>query len=259
LSTGVDATSARAVLTGCFRPLFLAIGAFHSESTRSRLHAGQLHRTLEEILAGADATARASGLDHNVYQQSKYAVVALADDWALHSDWDHAREWNRYLLEKRHFNSSFAGQEFFDRLNRLRQTLAGVQDPLLREQIAGSLEIYATCLRLGFQGRFRNTQGAAAQLEGMANGVLGLLLPQGVKAVQNRAWADAYGDGQSGSIVARRFLWWWPIPLVLLVAIGLWFVVALKLSGEIKGFDEKVKGQIEGGDPAASQDPKERR
>lgn len=247
MSSGVDATSARAVLTGAFRPFFLAISAFHSESTRSRLQAGQLHRTLEEILAGADATARASGLDGGTYQQAKYAVIALADDWALHSDWDHAREWNRYLLEKRHFNSAFAGQEFFDRLNRLRQTHAGVQDPLLREQVAGALEVYGTCLRMGFQGRFRNTQGAQQQLEGMSNGVLGILLPQGIKSVRDRAWIDAYADGQSGRIVSRRFLWWWPIPLGIALSIVLWFFVAGRLSSEIERFDDKVNDRVEAG------------
>lgn len=236
MSSGVDVTTGRAVLTACFRPFFLAVSAFHSESTRSRLHAGQLYRTLEEILAAADLTARSSGLDPNVYQQAKYAVIALADDWALHSDWDHAREWNRYLLEKRHFNSAFAGQEFFDRLNRLRQTLAGVQDPVLREQVAGALEVYATCLRMGFQGRFRNTPGAQAQLEGAANQILGLLLPQGIKAVRDRAWSDAYGDGQRGQIVGRRFLWWWPIPASFLVAVAIWFIVASALATKIEQF-----------------------
>ena len=242
MSTAADATTARAVLTGCFRPLFLAVAAFHSESTRSKLHPGHLHRTLEELLAGADATARGAGIDWNMYQQAKYAAVALADDLALHTDWDHAREWNRYLLEKRHFNSSFAGQEFFDRLNRLRQTVAGVQDPLLREQAIATLEIYYTCLRLGFRGRFRGGP-AGGEIDGMANGALGILLPQGEKAARQRAWGEAYGTAATGRVLGRRMLWWWPIPVVLLAAVGLWFFTSIRLSGEIHRFPERVDEQ----------------
>src|SRR5688572_29670317 len=157
-------------MTGAFRGFFLAIAAFRSESTRARLHPGQFHRTLEDLIAGAETTARATGLDWNLFLTAKYAAVALADDLALHSDWDHAEQWNRYLLELRHFNTSFAGQEFFERLQRLRQQLAGVQDPGLREQVVGTLEIYYTCLRLGFRGRYRSAP--PGELDGLANSLL---------------------------------------------------------------------------------------
>lgn len=249
MSTAADATSARAVLTGCFRPLFLAVAAFHSESTRSKLHPGHLHRTLEELLAGADATARAAGLDWNLYQQAKYAAVALADDLALHTDWDHAREWNRYLLEKRHFDSSFAGQEFFDRLNRLRQTVAGVQDPLLREQALATLEIYATCLRLGFRGRYRGGP-ATGEIDGLANGALGILLPQGEKAARHRAWTEAYGVAPKGRVLGRRMFWWWPIPVVIVAAVGLWFFTSIRLSRAIDGFQAQVDAKSAPADAA---------
>src|SRR5262245_53456129 len=110
-SSAAEPAAGRATMTGAFRGLFLTIAAFHSESTRAVLHPGQFHRTLEEFLAGAETTARAAGLDWTLFQQAKYAAVALADDLALHGDWDHSEQWNRHLLEQRHFNTSFAGQE----------------------------------------------------------------------------------------------------------------------------------------------------
>jgi type IV/VI secretion system ImpK/VasF family protein len=248
LSSVADGT-ARAALTGCFRPLFLAVAAFHSESTRSRLHPGQFHRTLEELIAGADATALAAGLDQRMYQEAKYAAVALADDLALHTDWDHAREWTRYLLEKRHFNSSFAGQEFFDRLGRLRQTLAGVQDPVLREQVLGTLEVYATCLRLGFRGRYRGA--SQNELEAIGSGALALLQPPGDKGARHRAWSEAYGEAPKGRILSRSLLWWWPIPVVLLAAVALWYFTAIRLSREIDSFQSKVDEKTHAGEAPA--------
>jgi type IV/VI secretion system ImpK/VasF family protein len=225
-------------MTGAFRGFFLVIAAFHSESTRARLHPGQFHRTLEELLAGADATARSSGVDWNLFQQAKYAVVALADDLALHSDWDHAEQWNRYLLELRHFNTSFAGQEFFERVGRLRQQLAGVQDPTLREQVLGTLEVYYTCLRLGFRGRFRNAP--PGELEGTANQILALIWPLGDKGAARRSWGEAYREAPKGKILYRRLVWWWPVPASLAAAVGLWFLLSARQTSRVDGIVKSV-------------------
>lgn len=230
MSSGADPSSGRAAVTNCFRGFFLAIAAFHSESTRARLHPGQFHRTLEELLVGADTTAQARGLDGNLYQQAKYAVIALADDLGLHSDWDGASQWNRYLLELRHFNTSFAGQEFFERLNRLRQTLAGVQDPALREQVLGTLEVYYTCLRLGFRGRYRSAQ--SGEVENAANAVLALILPAG-GASRSRTWGDAYREAPKGKLILRGMWWWWPIPLSFVAAAGVWFLLSAGQIGRV--------------------------
>lgn len=232
--SAADPASGRAQMTGAFRGLFLAIAAFHSETTRARLHPGQFHRTIEDLIAGADAQARAAGIDPTLYQQAKYAAVALCDDLALHGDWDHAEQWNSHLLELRHFNTSFAGQEFFDRLARLRQQLGGVQDPALREQVLGALEVYATCLRLGFRGRCRNAQ--PGELDSVVSAATQILLPQGRS--QSRAWDEAYRDAPKGRILYRRLFWWWPIPTAAALAVGVWFLLS---AGQARRVDEAVK------------------
>ena len=220
--SAVDASTARAAMTRCAREFFLAIAAFHSESTRAMLHPGHLHRTLEDLLVGAESEARSRGLDWDLFLQLKYALVALADDLALHTDWDHSETWNSYLLELRHFNTSFAGQEFFDRLARLRQQLSGVQDPSLREQVLGVVEVYYTCLQLGFRGRMR--RAAPGEAEGVVNALAALLWPGGTQALRSRAFPEAYTQAGRSRIHQRGRLWWWPIPVAAIAAVGLWFV-----------------------------------
>lgn len=225
-------------MTSAFRGFFLAIAAFHSESTRAQLQPGQFHRTLEDLLVGAETSARAAGLDWNLYLTAKYAAVALADDLALHSDWDHAEQWNRFLLELRHFNTSFAGQEFFERLNRLRQQLAGVQDPGLREQVLGTIEVFYTCLRLGFRGRYRSAP--PGELDALANSLLQLLWPQGGKPGRGRTWADAYREAVKGRILYGARFWWWPIPASMALAVGLWFVFSAKQTSRVGKIVEQM-------------------
>ncbi len=238
MSSAVETGSSRATVTGAVRGFFLAIAAFHSEATRARLDPAQFHRTLEELLAGYEAEARSQGVDWDLFTQTKYALVALADDLALHSDWDHAQLWGRWLLELRHFNTSFAGAEFFDRLERLRQRLGGVQDPNLRQQILSVIEVYYTCLRLGFRGRYRSSQ--RGEVDGLMNALQALLWPPGDKGLRQRVWREAYTEAGQGRIVRRRRWWWWPIPASLAAALGLWFLFSWAQTRRVEDIVEKV-------------------
>jgi type VI secretion system protein ImpK len=223
LSSAAELAAGRPAATGALRAYLLAVSAFHSESTRARLDPAQLHRTLEQLLAGHEAETRARGDDWELYLETKYALVALADDLALNGDWDHAETWGRWLLELRHFNTSFAGAEFFDRLHRLRQRLAGVQDPRLRQQVLATLEVYYTCLRLGFRGRYRGAH--AGELESVVAALQALLWPAGEKGLRQRVWSEAYTtDAGQGRVARRRRLWWWPVPASLVAAVLLWFL-----------------------------------
>ena len=237
----------RAAFTAPTVDFFLAIAAFNSSSARANLDAGGLHQTLESLLAGHEHKARAAGLDWSLYTESKYALVALADDLALHSDWDHAESWNRYLLELRHFNTSFAGQEFFDRLEQLKQRLSTTHEPALREQLMGALEIYFTCLKLGFRGRFRGQQ--SGQVDQIENGLLNILWPHGAAGARSRAWPDAYAASGAGQIANRVRLWWWPIPLTVLLAVGVWFYYSQSLKTLV---DERIEDASEMQDKGAS-------
>jgi type VI secretion system protein ImpK len=82
-----------------------------------------------------------------------YAIAALADEVALAIPQAHA-VWMSASLQLRYFNENLAGENFFRRLETLRQTPARY----------GVLRIYYTCLLLGFQGRFR-VRGAEQELE----------------------------------------------------------------------------------------------
>ena len=113
-----------------------------------------------------------------------------------------------------------------------------MQDPSLREQVLGTLEVYFTCLRLGFRGRYRTA--GQGELDGVANSVLGLLLPQGDKAARQRAWGDAYREAAKGRALHHRTFWWWPIPASVAAAIAVWFVLSAGQSGRVQELVDQV-------------------
>ncbi len=220
-------------------PFFLAVAAFQSESSRSAIDPEHLRSTLTGLLAECERLTRAAGVDAQIFEDVKYALVALADELAIHSDWDHREMWRQRLLELEYFNTSFAGAEFFDRLTRIWKRVGVTQDPNLREVLVGVLEVYYTCLRLGFQGRFRNARGS--ELQTTTQSLLTFLWPGGDDGLHNRVWPDAYAqDGGHGHVQRRGRFWWWPVPLSLLLAVGLWFGFSMLQAGRVGDLVERV-------------------
>ena len=71
-----------------------------------------------------------------------FAMLAWADEALILGEWPGATHWQRFLLQKRYFNTTTAGVGFFTRLEDLRDHQSEVR------------EVYALCLSLGFRGRF---------------------------------------------------------------------------------------------------------
>ncbi len=238
----------RNAVTSAVGPFMLAVSAFHSEATRESLNPDQMRTTLEGLLAEAERSCRAAGVDPELFQDVKFACVALADELAIHSDWDHVEHWQRNLMESRHFGTTFAGAEFIDRAQRIWQRLGTAQDTSAREQLMGVLEVYHTCLRLGFQGRYRGMPGQ--ELASTTDGLLAVLWPGGDDALRHQLWPAGYAGTGSGRVVRSWRMWWWPVPLVLALAVGLWFFFSFRNSADVDDLVNSV-GQLDDGPGAA--------
>ncbi len=75
----------------------------------------------------------------------KYAFCALLDEIILNSDFQIREAWERNPLQLRLFGEHLAGEGFFERLDNLRL------DP---QKNIEALEVFYTCLILGFQGKY---------------------------------------------------------------------------------------------------------
>jgi type IV/VI secretion system ImpK/VasF family protein len=103
----------------------------------------QVRRDITALLEQEKAAARRRGILDRDYQDACFAVVAWADETILkHSTWKHHHEWNAFPLQLEYFQTRNAGEEFFERLERLRAE----QKPIR--------EVYYLCLGLGFSGRY---------------------------------------------------------------------------------------------------------
>ncbi|MEJ8676866.1 type IVB secretion system protein IcmH/DotU [Chromobacterium amazonense] len=105
----------------------------------------EFNRRVDHFLSQFERNARNFGKDNNAINHAKYAFCALMDEIILSSDFALRDEWERMPLQLRLFGEHLAGEGFFNRLEQLRDNPAANVE---------ALEVFYTCLLLGFQGKY---------------------------------------------------------------------------------------------------------
>lgn len=108
-------------------------------------HAAEFNDKLDPFLGQFERNARNFGKSPEAITQSKFAFCALIDEIILSSSFELRDEWERMPLQLRLFGEHLAGESFFNRLEALRL------DPNKNLEL---LEVFYTCLLLGFQGKY---------------------------------------------------------------------------------------------------------
>jgi type VI secretion system protein ImpK len=106
----------------------------------------------QQLLTALERQAMEAGqggaFAYEVYREAQYVMAALADEVFLYLEWEGKSTWP--LLESRLFQSHIAGEEIFNRLDRLLQR----RDPFYLDLAA----VYFMALSLGFQGKYRGRE-----------------------------------------------------------------------------------------------------
>lgn len=128
-------------LTDCFMELLAYVVYFRRTAARKQPPYEQVKADVTRLLGESEALARKGGISAEEYDAARFAVCAWVDEAILDSQWNHRTLWQREQLQRVYYNTTEAGEEFFDRLNAL-----GFHQREARE-------IYYLCLALGFMGR----------------------------------------------------------------------------------------------------------
>jgi type VI secretion system protein ImpK len=99
---------------------------------------GEMLRLLEAF--AKDPAARSVAPDE--LEDARFALVAWVDESVLRSGWPGREEWLRELLQMQLYRTNRAGNEFYERLARLRPTQTAAR------------EIFLLCLAFGFEGQY---------------------------------------------------------------------------------------------------------
>jgi type VI secretion system protein ImpK len=110
----------------------------------------QLLAILERQALEAGHTGGAFGFE--IYREAQYLMAAFADEVFLNTNWEGKGNWP--LLESRLFQTHYAGDAVFQKLDRIVQR----RDPFYLDLAS----VYFLVLSLGFQGRYRGAEDRTA-------------------------------------------------------------------------------------------------
>lgn len=167
-------------LANCFAELFAYVGYFLRFKNFKNVSFEEFQANVQRLLK--DAEAAASTHDSGDFELAKFALCAWVDETVLSSDWPEKGKWAKEQLQRNHFQTTEAGEEFFDRLNGL-----GLHQTEVRE-------VYYLCLVMGFSGRYCH-EGDDFMLEQLKSSNLKVLLGSSIglpSLERTRLFPEAY-------------------------------------------------------------------
>jgi type VI secretion system protein ImpK len=183
-------------LSDCFREVFAYVTYFLKSAETKQPTFEQIKGDVRRLLKDSEGIMGRGGLSREDYELSCFAVCAWVDEAILKSSWQEKGLWLKDQLQRLYYNTTDAGEEFFDRLTAL-----GLHQREVRE-------VFYLCLALGFSGRYCHP-GDEYQLEQIRTSNLKLLLGSSVGLPSlERAdlFPEAYPATSAGPAVrGRRF------------------------------------------------------
>ncbi len=180
----------------------------------------------EGLFARAETLRAREKFTDEQWREGLFAVCAFIDETILCSDWPERLKWQTAQLQHRFFNTTNAGEEFFDLLGAISPDDIQVR------------EVYGYCLAMGFKGKyFRPEDGG--QLEETARSNQGLLKRGGEQEGIAHMFPDAYGadrkDRRKSGLATSIFTLAICI-IPVLVFIGLFFLYNRMLQSLLAGY-----------------------
>jgi type VI secretion system protein ImpK len=131
-------------LSDCFVDLIAYMSYFVKSVAKRQPPYDRVRADVQRLLSRSEECLKRGLVGDEEYRQAHFAVCAWVDEAILNSPWQEKAKWTREQLQRLHYQTTDAGEEFFERLNRIGLAQTGVR------------EVYYLCLAMGFAGRYCN-------------------------------------------------------------------------------------------------------
>lgn len=133
---------ARSTLGRAAADLFAFVSLFQEAPSEQHRDAASVRVQLLSLLEGFAGHPAAAGVSPVEREEARFALVAFADEMILRSDWSRHADWLANPLQLELFHTNRGGDEFFERLARLRA------------EHTDAREVFFLCLAFGFEGQY---------------------------------------------------------------------------------------------------------
>lgn len=204
-------------LVDCYIDTILFTRALSNRIALDNPSYDELHKTYLNLLSDAETLANSAGHNTDTFNAGKFAVVAFIDEVVLCSAWPNKPAWQKMPLQRKYYNTTNIGTEFYDHLNKLSKH---GPDKSVRE-------VFSLCLGLGFKGKYFSLDDRPKYEEIKAFN-LGVLLPDEAKGNIDKTilFPLAYGEAAlngKGSFIPRMNV----LPAVIGIPLSVFLATAV--------------------------------
>lgn len=131
-------------LSDCFMEIIAYVSFVVRSADAAPVSYEQVRSNIQRLIAKSEANLEGGPFTQEDYNLARFAVFAWVDETILSSSWEGRQQWQREQLQRQYYQTSDAGELFFDRLNAIGPHQRDVR------------EVYFLCLALGFSGQYCN-------------------------------------------------------------------------------------------------------
>jgi len=131
-------------LTNVSSELFMLI--LHLRATEDFGDEARLRQKIKELIDSWRRKCQRAEIETQDVETAQFALIAFLDETIITSDWAEQNTWMASPLQMEYYSRFDAGEEFFTRLEDLRQR------PKSHTSV---LEIYYLCMAMGFEGKYQ--------------------------------------------------------------------------------------------------------
>src|SRR5512137_2148104 len=103
-------------LSDCFMEVFAYVTYFLKSAETKQPTFDQIKGDVRRLLKESEGIMGRGGLPREDYDLARFAVCAWVDEAILKSSWSEKGLWLKDQLQRLYYNTTDAGEEFFDRL-----------------------------------------------------------------------------------------------------------------------------------------------
>lgn len=173
----------------------------------------ETRRRFDDLLKQARQCCQEAGFNEDEWQEALFAICAWIDETILCSEWSERGRWQEDQLQRLHFQTMNAGEEFFARLAALDPEATSIR------------EVYAYCLALGFKGRYFLPEDDKKLVEIQKANLL-LVKDNLDMSVTEKLFPDGY-SGEASEVGRKRWHRGLSLYTLIIMAISLIGVIAL--------------------------------
>jgi len=183
----------------------------------------------EALFVSMEQRAKEADVPGPMIEQAKYALVGFLDETILQSSWALRDVWAGSPLQLQYFNEFSAGEEFYNKLEGLRNS----DDPKKLDV----LEVYYLCLALGFKGKYADLKGMD-KIKVLMEAIAKELRRARTKGIEGLSPSWEPKDQAAGAV--KEFPVWMVVVACCAVLLILYFI----LSSVLGGVADKVIQQV---------------